>query len=59
MRPYDGLIIAGGEHISQHIGIVVDEEWFCHTRRRTGVVLERMTRWVPYLLQVIRLRSLL
>lgn len=58
VQPWDFLIMATRGVVSNHIGIVIDSQYFVHTRQRTGVVLERMTRWQPRLLQIGRLRWL-
>jgi cell wall-associated NlpC family hydrolase len=56
--PWDFWIMATRGTVSSHIGIVIDSQYFVHTRRKTGVVLERLTRWQPRLLQLGRLRVL-
>lgn len=62
LQPWDLLIIANHDAlpVSDHVGLVVDEERFVHARNSvTGVSLERIRRWKPRLLQVARLRRLL
>ncbi len=59
VQPYDLLIIANHQRISQHLGVIVDDVYLVHTRQKTGVVVERLTRWKPHILQLARLRSLL
>lgn len=44
---------------SHHVGIVLDNLRFIHTRKRIGVCTELMARWQPRLLQIARLQRLL
>lgn len=59
VRPWD-LVIMRSTHLwSTHVGVVIDTTTFIHTRPRTGVVLESLSRWRRYLLQIARLQRLL
>ncbi len=55
----DLWIMRGRGMASHHVGIVLNDQYFTHTRRRTGVCLEPLRRWRPRLLQIARLRRLL
>lgn len=62
LQPWDLLIIANQDAlpVSDHVGLVVDEERFVHARNvSTGVAMERIRRYRSRLLQVARLRRLL
>lgn len=59
VQPWDVLIFRALGFASQHVGVVVNQEQFCHTRQRNGVCLEYLRRWRPRLLQMARLRRLL
>lgn len=56
-RPWDLWIFAmrPPRLITDHVGIVVNHELFVHTRQRTGVCLERLSRYDPWVVQVGRL----
>lgn len=58
VQPWDFYILARHGVLSDHVGLVVDTQYFVHTRRRTGVCLELLRRWEPKLLQLARLRIL-
>jgi hypothetical protein len=58
MQPWDCAILACRGPLSDHVGLVVDTQYFVHTRRRTGVCLEKVQRWQSKLLQIARLRIL-
>lgn len=58
VQPWDLFIMLRHGIVSEHVGMVVDSETLVHTRRRTGVVLEPIQRWIPKLLQLGRLRML-
>lgn len=46
--------------ISTHVGLAIDYERFVHARTAdTGVAIEKLRRWRPRLLQIVRLRRLL
>lgn len=62
LQPWDLLIIANHDAlpVSDHVGLVVDDERFVHARNSvTGVAMERIRKWRSRLLQVARLRRLL
>lgn len=58
VQPWDLFIMLRHGVVSEHVALVIDSESLVHPRRKTGVVIEPLTRWRPMLLQVGRLRSL-
>lgn len=61
VQPWDLVIIANHADlpVSDHVGLVVDDQLFVHARDvSTGVALERLRKWRPRFLQLARLRRL-
>ena len=59
VHPWDVLVFRTRGMASSHVGIMVNEAQFVHTRQRNGVCLEWLQRWRPRLLQLARLRRLM
>ena len=59
VQPWDAAIFACRGPFSDHLGLMVDAQYFVHTRPRTGVCLEPLRRLEKRLLQLARLRILL
>ena len=58
VQPWDCLVLSTKNLVGDHCGLALDSTRFVHTRRQAGVVLDRLNRWEPKLLQVARLRPL-
>lgn len=58
VQPWDVVIMRTRGLASSHVGIVLDTQYFIHTRQRIGVCLEPLRRWQSRLLQIARLRRL-
>lgn len=58
VQPWDGVVLTIKGLVGDHVGLVLNETQFVHTRLKTGVVLEPLPRWHRRFLQVVRLRCL-
>jgi cell wall-associated NlpC family hydrolase len=62
-QPWDVIVMRTKGIASSHVGIVVDTQYFVHTRKSIGVSLEPLKAWAPprstRLLQIARLKRLL
>lgn len=57
VAPWDGLVFTVAGPLADHAGIVIDAEYFVHSRTGTGVCREPLQKWRRRLLQVVRVQE--
>ena len=58
VQPWDCVLMAITGPVADHCGLVMEGTQLVHTRAKQGVRVEPLTRFMPHLLQIVRLRRL-
>jgi hypothetical protein len=57
VQPWDGLVFTVAGPLADHAGIVINAEYFVHSRVKIGVCKEPLQKWSNRLLQVVRVQA--
>lgn len=57
VQPWDALVINAAGPLADHAGIILDSEYFVHSRKAIGVCRERWQKWHKRILQVVRVHE--